>query len=491
MSKFLPKYIGLAAAATLSLTAFSQESLIFGMRGNPGTLRMNPGAETRLALYLGLPTANNNVQFTRPLSGYLGDVNANFSGFTTPSEQITMQLDQDLVSAGMKFGKNILLFGSIRNQIDAKIALDNDFARFALNGMRDAQGNIDPNYQGDFSDMAVLFSDRLTASAGLQIKVNKKLRVGAAFNHTRVVADMALKFNTLQFNSSTLANGLNELSIAAAGGISYYGILDQSMGQTPGEIQTYVENLTEDQYVELAKLMPSYNSFDLGGTFRPIKRFRVTGSVLGLGAGTASTRGFQIGINNSIRTSGFRWNAADTGVDPLDSFLQEVQDSLQVDLSLTAPNSLQFKPYQAIHAAAYLDLAKWHSIGVRYSQVARPSIQYTALAAEYHANLMKGWQVSGAYTKFLSGSQPMSDQFSVALQMRILPPLQVYLSSSAFTMLPSYDAANGQPLIPSQLDRVNLNVGINFVFFERKPKSEKKSKNKDGKASVPAAPAKK
>jgi hypothetical protein len=50
MSKFLPKYIGLAAAATLSLTAFSQESLIFGMRGNPGTLRMNPGAETRLAL---------------------------------------------------------------------------------------------------------------------------------------------------------------------------------------------------------------------------------------------------------------------------------------------------------------------------------------------------------------------------------------------------------------------------------------------------------
>jgi hypothetical protein len=237
--------------------------------------------------------------------------------------------------------------------------------------------------------------------------------------------------------------------------------------------------------------MPSYNSFDFGGTFRPIKRFRLTGSVLGLGAGTASTRGFQMGVNNSLKSSGFQWNTADTGVDPLDSFIQEIQDSLQFDYNLTAPSSFQFKPYQAIHAAAYLDLAKWHSIGIRYSQVARPSIQYTALAAEYHANLLKGWQISGAYTKFLSGSQPMSDQYSLAVQMRILPPLQVFLSSSAFTMLPSYDAANGQPLIPSQLDRLNLNIGLNLVFFERKPKSAKKSKNKDSKAVAPAAPAKK
>lgn len=491
MKKIQINLIGLFAAAALSVPAFSQESLIFGMRGNPQTLAMNPGAEPGLAFYLGLPSVNNNIQFTRPLSGYLGDINANFSGFTTPSEQITLQLDQHLIGLGMKFGKNVLFFGGLKNQIDARVALDNDLARFALNGMRDAQGNIDPNYRGDFSDTELLFSDRLTASAGLQVKVTKKLRVGAAFNHTRIVSDLALQFNSLEFNSTSLANGLNELSISAAGGVSYYGALDHSMGQKPEDIATYFEGLPTDQYAELVRQLPRYNSFDFGATFRPIERLRITGSVLGLGAGQASSRGFQIGINNSLSTSGFQWNAADTGVDPLESFIQEIQDSLKVDLGLVAPAPFQFKPYQALHVAAYFDLAKWHSVGIRYSQVARPSISYSAIAAEYHANLLKGLQISGAYTKYLSGSQPMSDQFAVALQMRVLPPLQIHLSSSAFAMLPSFDFASAQPLIPSNLDRLNVNIGLNLVFFERKPKSERKSRNKVAQTEAPAAPAKK
>jgi hypothetical protein len=88
---------------------------------------------------------------------------------------------------------------------------------------------------------------------------------------------------------------------------------------------------------------------------------------------------------------------------------------------------------------------------------------------------MKGLQISGAYTRFLSGSQPISDQYSVALQMRILPPLQLYFASSAFGMLPSYDAATQTPLIPTTLDRVNFSIGLNLVFFESKPKSERKA----------------
>jgi hypothetical protein len=85
----------------------------------------------------------------------------------------------------------------------------------------------------------------------------------------------------------------------------------------------------------------------------------------------------------------------------------------------------------------------------------------------------------------------MSDQFAVALQMRVLPPLQIHLSSSAFAMLPSFDFANAQPLIPSNLDRLNVNIGLNLVFFERKPKSERKSRNKVAQTEAPAAPAKK
>jgi hypothetical protein len=491
MKKIQIILIGLFAAAALSVPAFSQESLIFGMRGNPQTLAMNPGAETGLAFYLGLPSVSSNVQFTRPLSSYLGDINSSFSNFTTPAEQITLQLDQNVIGLGMKFGKNVLFFGGIKNQIDARVALDNDLARFALNGMRDAQGNIDPNYQGDFSDTELLFSDRLTASAGLQVKVTKKLRVGASFNHTRVVSHLAVQFNSLEFNSTSLANGLNELSISAAGGVSYYGILDHSMGQKPNDIATYFDELPTNQYAALVRQLPRSNCFDFGATFRPIERLRITGSVLGLGAGKVTDRGFQIGINNSLSTSGFQWNAADTGVNPLKSFFQEVQDSLKVDLGLAPPTPISFKPYQNLHVAAYFDLAKWHSIGIRYSQVARPSVHYSAIAAEYHANLLKGLQISGAYTKYLNGSQPMSNQFAVAFQMRVLPPLQVYLSSSAFGMLPSFDFSKAQPLIPSNLDRLNVNIGFNLVFFERKSRSEKKTRNKVAKTDAPAAPVKK
>jgi hypothetical protein len=57
--------------------------------------------------------------------------------------------------------------------------------------------------------------------------------------------------------------------------------------------------------------------------------------------------------------------------------------------------------------------------------------------------------------------------------MRILPPLQLYFASSAFGMLPSYDAVAQMPLIPTTLDRVNLSIGLNLVFFERKPKAVK------------------
>ncbi len=483
----MKKFLIFSVAVALTASASAQESLLFGMRGNPNTLKMNPGAEVRTALWLGLPTVATNVQFTRPLSQYFGDVNANFTGFTTPSEQITTQIDVDILSAGMKLGRNILIFGSVKNQLDVRFALDNDLARFALNGMRDLNGNIDPNYQGDFSDLAFNVSDRLTASAGLQIKLNKKLRVGAAYNRTYVVADGGMRFDKLHFNSSALANGLNELSIAAQGNVAYYGILDRSMGQNLDELQQYLDNLNADDYTALAQLMPSYSSIDLGATLRPTKKFRVTGSVLGLGAGASASRGFQIAINNAITTSGFQWNAADTGVDPLDSFIKQVQDSLAFNLDLTSPNEQTFKPFQAIHLAGYWDLAKWHSVGVRYSQVARPSLSYTAIAAEYHANLMKGWQISGAYTRFLSGSQPMSDQFSVALQMRILPPLQLYVASSAFGMMPSFDAATQTPLIPTTLDRVNFSVGLNLVFFERKPKSDRKA----NKPVVPAEPKKK
>jgi hypothetical protein len=42
-------------------------------------------------------------------------------------------------------------------------------------------------------------------------------------------------------------------------------------------------------------------------------------------------------------------------------------------------------------------------------------------------------------------------------------------------MLPSYDAVAQMPLIPTTLDRVNFSVGLNLVFFERKPKSERKA----------------
>jgi hypothetical protein len=40
-------------------------------------------------------------------------------------------------------------------------------------------------------------------------------------------------------------------------------------------------------------------------------------------------------------------------------------------------------------------------------------------------------------------------------------------------MLPSYDAATQTPLIPTTLDRVNFSIGLNLVFFERKPRVEK------------------
>jgi hypothetical protein len=39
--------------------------------------------------------------------------------------------------------------------------------------------------------------------------------------------------------------------------------------------------------------------------------------------------------------------------------------------------------------------------------------------------------------------------------------------------LPSYGAAEQQLLLPTTMDRLNLSIGLNLVFFESKPKAVK------------------
>jgi len=480
-------------AASLSTAAQAQNDILYAMRGNPQSYFLNPAADVDSRIHLALPSLQLNGQFSINASQIIGaPLPEMWRLLNDPYEGLNSQIDLHLVNLGWKYKKSAYWFGA---QVNTDIAayLDHDLVDFALWGMKDANGDIDLNYVGDFSQTSVLASARATASLGWQRQWNDKLKVGLALNSTSLVGHAELKMNALSLSSFPTTGVFNRLQLFTVGTLSTYGLIDQaaqidSIGQFFGALGGGLTG---------AAAAPMLLSADLGITYDVTPRIRFMGSYQGLGSGMEFTHNARsLKLDNQINIDGFSWNTADTGVDFLGNYL----DTLTAEFGRTLfvagqTEALMLKPIQRADAAVYWrSPKKVHQFGAHYLYRSRPSQTYHGIAGEYHGFFGRRWQVSGSYTYTLSSAQAQSHSVTAFTTLHLPAGLSVHLGTSAAHMIPSPMTTPTlvQTIgIPANMDRINFTVGLNWMLYEKSYRKEAKARRAAKKAKRVAKKAEK
>ena len=472
-------------AAVLSTAAQAQNDILYAMRGNPQSYFLNPAADVDSRVHLALPSLQFNSQFSLNAGQIIGaPLPEMWRRLSDASEGFNSQLDVHLFNVGWKYKKSAYWFGA---QVNTDIAayLDHDLVDFALWGMKDANGDIDLNYVGDFNQTSIMASARATASLGWQRQWNKKLKVGAALNATSLVGHADLKIDDLGLTSFPTTSVFNRLQFNAVGTLSTYGVIDEgsqidSIGQFFGALGGGLSS---------AGSAPMLFSADLGITYDLTPRVRFMGSYQGLGGGMEFTHNARsLKLDNQINIDGFSWNTADTGVDFLGNYLDTLTAEFGRSLFVAGQTeALMVKPLQRADAAVYWrSPKKVHQFGAHYIYRSRPSQTYHGIAGEYHGFFGRRWQVSGSYTYTLSSAQAQGHSVTAFTTLHLPAGLSVHLGTSAAHMIP---APMTTPTlvqtigIPASMDRINFTAGLNWMLYE-------KSYHKDAKARRAAKKAK-
>jgi hypothetical protein len=471
----LLRAIALALAAATS-TAHAQNDILYAMRGNPQSYFLNPAADVDSRMHLALPSLQFNGQFSLNAGQIIGaPLPEMWRLLSNPFEDLNSQIDLHLFNAGFKYKKSAYWIGA---QVNTDIAayLDHDLVDFALWGMKDANGEIDLNYSGDFNQTSVMASARATASLGWQRQWNEKLKVGAAFNATSLIGHAELKMNEFSLASFPTTSVFNRLQLNTVGTLSTYGLIDE--GAQIDSIGQFFDALGGG--LAGATSAPMMFSADLGITYDVSPRIRFMGSFQGLGPGMEfTTNARSLKLDNQINIDGFSWNTADTGVDFLGNYI----DTLTAEFGRTLfvagqTEALSLKPMQRADAALYLrSPKKVHQLGAHYLYRSRPTQSYHGIAAEYHGFFGRRWQVSGSYTYTLSSTQAQGHSLTAFTTMHLPAGFSLHLGTSAAHMLPAPMTTPSlvQTIgIPGSMDRINFTVGLNWMLYEKSYRQDAK-----------------
>ncbi len=479
--------------STAFTTSHAQNDILYAMRGNPQSYFLNPAADVDSRVHLALPSLQLNGQFSFNAGQLIGDpLPEMWRRLSDPSEGLNSQLDVHLFNLGWKYKKSAYWFGT---QVNTDIAayLDHDLVDFALWGMKDANGDIDLNYVGDFSQTSVLASARATASLGWQRQWNQKLKVGAALNATSLVGHAELKMNDLSLASFPTTSAFNRIQFNSIGTLSTYGLIDadeqiDSVGQFFDAIGGGLSGAVSG---------PMLLSADLGVTYDLTPRVRFMGSYQGLGGGLEFTHNARsLKLDNEINIDGFSWNTADTGVDFLGNYL----DTLSAEFGRTLfvagqTEALMLKPIQRADAAVYWrSPKKVHQFGAHYLYRSRPSQSYHGIAAEYHGFFGRRWQLSGSYTYTLSSAQAQGHSVTAFTTLHLPAGFSVHLGTSAAHMIPvpMTTPTMVQTIgVPASMDRINFTAGLNWMLYEKAYRTEAKARRAAKKAKRAANKAEK
>jgi hypothetical protein len=459
----------LLATGFLCAVCAQAQDLLYAQRGNPSSLLVNPAADVDARVWLAIPALNATVQTSFAAGDVLGaDLGTLWRQFPSEAAGALTYSDLQLFSLGFKTKKSTYWLGSSLN-VDASSLVDRDLVGFALWGMKDANGTLDLNYDGNFNQTSAVASARSNLHLGWQREFGKKLRLGATFNLTQMLAHAELQFDSLGLRSTDLGNGFNELLLYSQGSVAAYS-------------GAGIDFLNGTFNFDADKLFAtSFATLDLGATYDLGKRWRLAGSIQGLGAGTSLASDTAVSVNGRIPFEGFSYSSSvDTSFDAMAYF-----DTLNVQIQSFAQTSTgglaSFSPLRRIDLAAYWrSPKKTHQLGLHYLARNRPALSYQAIAAEYHGFYGRRLQFSASYTQPLTGNVAIRPSVSVQTTVRLAAGLALSLGTSSANMLPQLTntSSSGDLTVgvPANLDRFNVNVGLHWMLYEKSYRENAKAK---------------
>ena len=472
----------LLATGFLCAVSAQAQDLLYAQRGNPSALLVNPAADVDARVWLAIPALNATVQTSFAAGDVLGaDLGSLWRQFPSESAGTLTYNDLQLFSLGFKTKKSTYWLGSSLN-VDASGLVDRDLVGFALWGMKDANGILDLSYDGNFNQTSAVASARANVHLGWQREFGKKLRLGATFNLTQILAHAELQFDSLGLRSTDMGNGFNELLLYSQGSVAAYS-------------GAGIDFLNGTFNFDADKLFTtSFATLDLGATYDLGKRWRLAGSIQGLGSGTIMASDTAATFNGRIPFQGFRYQSStDTALNLtayFDTLLVQIQQ-----LGQTSGGSLgTFSPLRRIDLAAYWrSPKKTHQLGLHYLARNRPALSYQAIAAEYHGFYGRRLQLSASYTQPLTSSVAMRPSVSVQTTVRLAAGLALSLGTSTANMLPQLTTTSSGDLtvgVPANLDRLNVNVGLHWMLYEKSYRENAKAKRAAKKVKRAAKKAK-
>ncbi len=462
----------LLVSSFLCAAGLHAQDLLYMQRGNPNSLLVNPAADVDARLWLALPSINSTAQTSFAAGDVLGgDLGTLWRSFPSEAAGAIVTHDMGLFSMGFKAKKSTFWWGASVNA-EGNALVDRDLVGFALWGMKDANGELDLNYDGRFEQTSAVVSVRSNLHLGWQREFGKKLRVGATLNLTQILGHAVMGFDSLGLRSVDRGNGFNELDIYAQGYTALYTNPALQVDLFNGSFNFDASKLTDG----------SLPSLDLGATYAPSPRWLLAASYQGLGfEGRAVLQpDTAIRFAGRVPFSGFSYTSStDTSLNPgayFDTLLVQLQG-----LAQTSTGSFSgFGPLQRADLAAYWrSPKKAHQLGLHYLYRARPTLNYQAVAAEYHGFYGRRLQLSASYTQPLVSSVAMRPSVSVQTTVRLAAGLALSLGSSTANMVPQPVTGTDGNLtlgLPSNMDRVNVNVGLHWMLYEKSYRENAKAK---------------
>jgi len=253
--------------------SLSAQDLLYMQRGNPGSLLVNPAADVDARVWLSLPSINTTAQTSFAAGDVLGgDLGTLWRQFPSEAAGAIATHDMGLFSMGFKAKKSTFWLGSSLN-FEGNALIDRDLVGFLLWGMKDANGDIDLNYDGRFEQTSAVVSARSNLHLGWQREFGSKLRVGATLNATQILGHAVMGFDSLGLRSVDRGNGFNELELYTQGYAAAYTNKALNVNLFDGTFLFDGSKLAKNSLISL----------DLGGTYQLTKNWMLAASYQGLG----------------------------------------------------------------------------------------------------------------------------------------------------------------------------------------------------------------
>lgn len=474
-----------------TLTAFAQPGLNT-MSGHVAAFGDNPGANTGIGYFVAMPNMMVNAELSQTIPSLWGDVAHNISLMDAHSLDLHGQMDLDAFGAGITVGKHKFWITS-QTQLDLHAQLDKDLLVFVQRGMLDDQGNIDPNYTGDFSfnQFGLYLGSHL--NLGWQAQLSSKLRLGIAHRRSTTVFAARAKTNAFTFNSTDLGNNINAVNVNLDADLGYYSSAyalnpDSSMQGMLSDFRSWLgdhSRVREDMSNAF-----NQSSWDFGLTYDLNSEWSVTASYLGLGP-TVDLKNSGLGyqVQADLDYDGFDYDLSDSATHPQFYFAdlqQYVGDSVFADG--VSPSWL-ISPYRGSHVGLVWQPALSHTVSVDFWERVRRFQRTQTVGVNYQFQPTRGLQCAVGYRQPINYSDGRMPSLSVRMQFRVLPWVFVNMSMANVSMVayPTDWSDYNQPWMASHhLNRANISAGVTMMIWDKSTREAYRNRSANGKSDKAA-----